>query len=148
MAKNNFKEKATKKTSKNPKIGQAKISPAAVELRNGNSTDHLNALFSFCDSCPNHFQLSEWQSTELKSLVDTFKNMGKRPWSELKADRGLQIKMVDPKYFSKKLPDFISQDVTIHELRVSKRARIFGHRTGNVFNIIWFDRNHDVYKMS
>lgn len=122
------------------------ISPDAFEIPDTGSTDHLNPVFSFMDVCPNHFQLSDWQGDELKALIACLRDMSGRKWSEVRMNKG--FKSVDPRTFSKELPQYISPEVTIYEFRVSKKARIFGHRVRNVFRVVWFDRNHEVYPMS
>lgn len=122
------------------------ISHDAFEVPDEGSTDHLNPVFSFGDCCPNHFQLSDWQGDELKALMNTLRELSGKKWAEVRRIKG--FKNVDSSTFSHELPNYISPDVTMWECRVSKRARLFGHRSRNVFNIVWFDRNHDVYPMS
>lgn len=121
---------------------------AVIAPEDTGSTDHMPPVLSFKDVCPNHFQLEEWQGTELKQLVDTLKKLGNSTWQDALKIKGLGIKIVDPKTFSKDLPEYISPDVSIYECRVSQRARLFGYRIRNVFHVIWFDRNHEVYPMS
>ncbi|WP_437833802.1 hypothetical protein [Sorangium sp. So ce1153] len=33
-----------------------------------------------------------------------------------------------------------------YQLDISKLGRLFGFRIGNVFNVVWWDRDHEVYK--
>lgn len=145
MAKSKTKSTIAARIQSGNRVGDKIISPEAVKLNSSGSTDHMMPVFSFCDACPNHFQLSDWRKDELKALMDTFKDMGGKPWSEVRKIKG--FKAVDPATFSQKLPKYISPDVTIHECRVTGKARLFGHRTDNIFNVIWFDRNHQVYPM-
>ncbi|KGE20684.1 MAG6450 family protein [Paenibacillus wynnii] len=127
-------------------LGGKTISPEAFNVPDEGSTDHLSPVFSFIDCCPNHFQLSDWQFDELKALMATLRDLSGKQWSELRKIKG--FKSVDSSTFSCDLPAYISPEVTIWECRVSGRARIFGHRSRNVFKIVWFDRNHEVYPMS
>jgi hypothetical protein len=131
------KEKAT--------IRGRTISNEAFEVPESGSTDHMQPVFTFNDTCPNHFQLHDWQYEELKHLTEKLRDLSKKTWAEIKSVKGFMI--VDQKNFSRNLPEYISQDATIYECRISKRARLFGHRARNVFCIIWFDRNHEVYPM-
>lgn len=128
------------------RIAGKKISADAFRVPDEGSTDHMSPVFSFIDCCPNHFQLSDWQYDELKALMSTLRDFSGRQWSEVRKSKG--FRSVDSTTFSQGLPEYISPDVTIWEFRVSKRARLFGHRSRNVFNIVWFDRNHEVYPMS
>jgi hypothetical protein len=127
-------------------ISGKKISNTAFEAPDDGSTDHLYPVFSFADACPNHFQLCDWHYEDLKHLMDKFRDYSKKTWAELYRQKGFIS--VDPSTFSQELPHYISPDVTIYECRISKRARLFGHRHRSVFNVIWFDRNHEVYPMS
>lgn len=126
-------------------IGGKTISSSAFDVPDEGSTDHLSPVFSFSDCCPNHFQLSDWQSDELKALMSTLRDLSGKQWSEVRKIKG--FKSVDSVTFSRDLPAYISPDVTIWECRVSGKARLFGHRYKNVFKIVWFDRNHQVYPM-
>lgn len=105
-------------------------------------------VFSFRHADNNRYLLSEWQEDELKSLIETFKKMESLKWSEINKHKGLNCKPVDPDVLPAELPEMVSPDVTILQIRVSKKARIFGYRIKNVFHLIWFDRNHDVFSMS
>lgn len=140
----------SKKPKQHPskkQIGARGISNKLFQIPDdGLSTDHLPPVFSFVDTCPNHFQLHEWQGEELKHLINTLRDLSKRTWAEVRQIKGFL--KVDPSTFSKSLPEYLSPDITIYECRVSKRSRIFGHRVRNAFHIIWFDRNHEVYPMS
>jgi len=122
------------------------ISANATDVDFIGSTDHLSPVFSFIDTCQNHFQLHDWGREELKHLNDKFREYSKMTWSELRGIKGFQS--VNPKTFSQPLPAHISPDVTVYECRISGKARLFGHRVNNVFRVIWFDRNHEVYPMS
>jgi len=143
--------KKTKQKAKLPQqgrvhIGGKTISPELFNKPDRGSSDHMNPVFSFSDTCHNHFPLESWQGSELKHLIDKLRDMSKRPWAEIRRNKGFII--VDQRTFSTKLPDHLSEDLTIYEFRVSQRARVFGHRIHNSFHIIWFDRNHEVYPMS
>lgn len=146
--KNKNKKPKLKLKEKHIILGKTILDEAFNVPEEEGSTDNLQPVFSFRDLCNNHFQLHEWQEDEIKKLVQTFRDCGNWTWSEAKKVRGFNLKPVDPRTFSKSLPEFISPDLTILEFRVSKRARVFGYRARNVFHIIWFDRNHEVYPMS
>lgn len=135
--------------NKDVSISGKRIPNSAFEAEEEN-TNGLSPLFSFKHLCTNHFQLHEWGSEELKSLTDTFIKMEQQSWTDImkQRKRGLGYAVVDPSTFSKSLPRHISPDVSIIEIRVTQKARLFGYRWRNIFNVIWFDRNHEVYDMS
>lgn len=99
-------------------------------------------VFSFLHSSDQHCLLSDWRGDELSELIKAFKTMEALPWNQLQRHHGLGFKVVDS--FSRPLPQAISPDETIFEVRVCQRKRVFGYRAGNVFRIIWFDRNHEI----
>lgn len=141
------------KKKRKPKIGTnnysidgRKISSKAFEASKGESSEHKSLVFSFAYTCPNHFQLSDWQHEELKGLINKLRDFSNMKWSEIRKIKG--FKPVDHSTFSQPLPKNISPEVTILEFRTSGRARVFGFRLEETFYIIWFDRNHEVYNMS
>lgn len=80
--------------------------------------------------------------------MDTFRLMEQLEWNQILTHTGLQMKKANTKTLSKPLPCDISPDVTLYEIRVTQRARIFGYIFNNVFHLVWFDRRHEVYSMS
>jgi len=100
-------------------------------------------LLSFKSVCGEHYQLCEWKKEELKGLVNTFKTIENLTWGDIIRHDGLKYK---PKieHTATPLPCDFPEDASLSELRVSRKCRILGYRTGNIFNIVWFDRNHEV----
>lgn len=99
-------------------------------------------VFSFRHTSSNHCLLSDWQGTELLELIDTFKKMESLTWNEVLTHKGLQYKVIDK--HSRALPPEVSKDVSICEIRICQRKRVFGYRIDDVFRVIWFDRNHEI----
>lgn len=128
-------------------IAGKKIKKDAFDLPDDTrSTDHMSPVFSFSDTCPNHFRLDDWTKKEIKQLIDQLRLYSGMKWSDLRKIKGFGP--VDPSTFSKKLPKTISPEVKIYECRINGKMRLFGHRVKNTYHIIWFDRNHEVYPMS
>lgn len=149
MAKSKSKISTGKVKQKN-RIGGHNIKDKAVEVEDEGSTNHLKPHFSFKSVCNNHFLLSDWTSRELSDLIQTFKTLESMSWGDIMNQGkkgGLGCCVVNSAHFSKRLPETISPEVSIIEFRVNKKARLFGYRWRNVYHIIWFDRNHDVYPM-
>ena len=130
-----------KKIIKNQVPQTGKINPKAFTIEAEESKAGY-PVFSFAHVCHNHCLLSEWKGKELIELLSTFKTMESVPWHEIRRHKGLNYKPIDG--YSKPLPDFVSPDVTLHEVKVCKRKRFFGYRAGDVFRVIWFDREHEV----
>lgn len=119
----------------------SKISDKATELK-GESTDNQTPLFSFRCVCKTHCQLSEWEKTEIKSLISTLQKVEGLLWRDIKKHQGLDYKPVDKVAY--KLPSSVPPDATIEELKVNKQRRLVGYRSGRIFNLVWFDRVHGV----
>lgn len=115
------------------------------------STNKETPLLSFESFDFNHQCPSEWQSDEIKSLFQMFNKICKMTWLEIlntggKSGNktGLGFTEIEPDPF--KRPNDLSPDVTISELRVTKKARVFGARYGRTYYIIRLDRNHEICK--
>ena len=118
-----------------------------AEVQETGSTDHLNPVFSFDSTCKNHFQLNELTKGELDQLIDSLRIMSSLSWAEVKKYKGLRFK--GPlEHYNATLPEWLDRDVDVFEFAFSKRGRVFGYKSGRIFHIIWFDRNHDLYPMS
>lgn len=105
-------------------------------------------VFSFKHVDNNRYRLSEWWGDELDQLVETFKKMESLRWPDIHRHSGLDCKHVEPYEYIAELPEMISPDVKILQIRASKKSRIFGYRWKHVFRLVWFDKNHDVRPMS
>lgn len=147
MSKRN-KRKIKYQKNDNRQLRGKKIADEAFETTFIQDTDDMTPTFSFKSCSNNRFKLSEWQPKEIEQLISVFKKLESCSWKEIRRNKGFGYKIVDPDTFSCNLPENISPDETIIELRVSKKARLFGYRGKNIFYIIWFDRNHEVYPMS
>lgn len=91
-------------------------------------------VFSFMHVSDQHCLLSDWSGDELIQLIQTFKIMEQLKWPNLKSHRGLNFKPIDK--YSKPLPQDVSPDVTVCEIKVCEVKRVFGYRVGNVFRIL------------
>lgn len=131
-----MKPKKVPKTSKK----NSKVPTQAFELKNDVNYFTLTPVFKFSNVDQNKWKLEEWQSRELKDLIDTFKKMEQLSWNDIFKHRGLNVKAIEDVNYPKE----ISPDETIYEIRVCKVKRVFGFIDKNIFNLIWFDREHSV----
>jgi len=120
----------------------------AVKLNEDDWDRDKPLLFSFRDTDKNRFVLWDLVKKELKELVKTFKLMEQLGWQGVFQHSGLKPEIHKQEQLRFKLPVDLSPDVDIYSFRFSEKGRIFGYRIKNVFYLIWFDRNHDVYPMS
>ena len=99
-------------------------------------------VFSFMHVADKHCLLSKWRGKELDELIEALKTMEQLTWDRIGTHNGLRFTPISNP--AKPLPERVSPDETIYEIRVCSVKRVFGYRTGNVFRILWFDREHEV----
>jgi hypothetical protein len=127
---------------------------ATTQTTKSGSTDNEQPSFSFIHADNNKYQLSEWDSQDIDDLVNALKKIGSLTWFQIKSQGSKQrgesvgcgFKIVTDNY--PKLPESISEDVTISEMRVCKKKRILGFRmpSSPIYCLVWFDRNHKIFR--
>jgi hypothetical protein len=136
------------KQSRNTKSG--KISQeATANVSQGGSTDHQNPSFRFAYADENRWRLSDWQPDEILDLVRNLKKIEKHTWSQIKGQGsrhrgdtvGCGYKIINN---LPSLPEGVSEDHKISEMRICQRKRIFGFRMNSIYYIVWFDRDHSI----
>lgn len=85
-------------------------------------------------------------STFLWTPLNFLKKVEKVTWGELMKIDGFNFENRDPSSIRAKLPDHLSEDLTMISLRVSQKFRIWGFRNGRVYHIVWFDKEHKIDK--
>lgn len=113
------------------------------------STDNENPSFRFKYVDKSRWCLSDWQSKELDDLIQALKKIENYTWEQIRRQGsktkggsvGTGYKIINN---PPPLPADISEDVTFSEMRVCQRKRIFGFRSGSIYYIVWFDRDHSV----
>ena len=124
---------------------------APASLEQVASTDHLTPTFSFKHVDDANYMLHEWEKDEIRQLVARLKMMEHMTWHLIKASGGygkssggLGFKPLKLQTLHCRVPDYIANQHTLTEFRVSSKMRVMGFREGGVFSIVWFDRTHDV----
>lgn len=113
------------------------------------NADEQHPSFRFEYTDENRWLLSDWQSSEIDDLIHGLKKIERYTWAQIKSQGSKQrggsvgcgYKLITN---HPKLPESISEDVKLSEMRVDERKRIFGFRVGSIYYIVWFDRNHSV----
>lgn len=108
------------------------------------STDNDTPLFSFGHLCDNNFMMHILGKTELKELHRFLKKISKMTWNQVRASESIGYKPIPRTSLSCAVPDSVSRDARIDEMRVTQEHRIFGFKAEGIFNIIWFDPTHDI----
>lgn len=124
-----------------PKKGKrSRIPIEATQLKTSYDDDF--GRFAFSSVCENHCLLEDWQKAELERLIYCFKKIESLTWKQIKKDSGLDYE--SHSYIAVPRPQTLPPDASLDSIRVNLKMRLFGYRTQNVFNIIWFDKNHIV----
>ena len=90
--------------------------------------------------------ISSWQSKELEGYRKTIDKIQSLTATKLKNEGGLSLKSHKAKPatgFSR--PKSLSPEIKLCEVRASGKARLHGVIIGNVFHLVWLDRNHEVF---
>jgi hypothetical protein len=145
-----MQKKHLPKQKQNSKNIPKKISEESIaKVTQGGSTDDFNPSFRFTYADENNWCLSEWNASEIDDLIRALKKIEKYTWSQIKTQGsktkgesvGCGFKVIKQHPV---LPERISEDVNISEMRVCVKKRIFGFRIDSVYYIVWFDRDHSV----
>ncbi|MBR8834349.1 MAG: hypothetical protein DSM106950_10020 [Stigonema ocellatum SAG 48.90 = DSM 106950] len=134
-----------KKDTKGSKIPEN----ATANAFQAGTTDHLRPSFRFTYADENRWHLSEWNADEIKDLIRDLKKIEKYTWLQIKeqgskqrgSSVGCGFKIIQN---HPNLPNNVSEDVTISEMRIGQKKRIFGFRLESHYYIVWFDRDHSV----
>lgn len=86
--------------------------------------------------------LSQWQRDEVKSAMNTLRMFCSMRWPDILrtgGSLGSKQGMGYTLYKNISFPE-VGDDVKVHGIRASDVARIYGHRVGNTWHVIRFDR--------
>lgn len=113
------------------------------------STNNAKPLLSFELFDSGHECPSTWRSNEIKLLFQMFNKACKMTWIDIlktggKNKTGLGYTELNHDPFTR--PKTLSADLTISELRVTQKARVFGIRVDRTYYVLRLDRNHNVIK--
>lgn len=91
--------------------------------------------------------LSKCQREEKAAFASTLHQLGQRTWGEINGlDRHKNGSEIIPRESIKgKIPNHITPDVRFIAFRFYKKAPMVGYREGNIFHIIWLDRQFILY---
>ena len=99
-----------------------------------------------------HECFSEWQADELKAFTELQSKLAQMTWSQIHRSSGKNNKtgIAYTRVSSEDVPEFaeknlLSKDITFSEMRVTKKARLFGFRVKSVFYVVALDRGHKVF---
>ena len=94
----------------------------------------------------NGCSITDWQGSELKLLIESFKKLETLTWKQILLDNGLNYER--NKFIAIPLPSEFPNDAKLCSFRVNQKKRIYGYRAQEFFYIIWFDKNHIVCPMN
>ena len=109
------------------------------------TTDQKRAVFSFAHfdgraECP-----STWKK-DIKNLFATFRKVSQMTWEQIRKTGGGDKTGLS--YTPYKMPPFrvnwLTEDDTVTSMRITRKARIFGVRRGQVYFVIRLDRRQAV----
>jgi hypothetical protein len=99
---------------------------------------------SFLHLCENNGQLHDLSKQDLKQLSKFLRRISSMTWSQIRSSDGIKMKKIPRYSISFSLPQTVSEDEEIFELRVSQEHRLWGFPNNGTFYVIWFDPTHVV----
>ncbi len=141
---------------KNPRHNQEeKVKKIPISIEDGNAYLKERPLWSF-KKLDNSGQ--KWQISNL-SIVNQLKAYEGMTWSEISSSSGGKAKgngsnshFVSISNLSREAKQRIidinlgSEDV-LYSLRLGSRKRLYGILNSRIFEIIWYDENHEIYPL-
>jgi hypothetical protein len=112
------------------------------------STIHNKVVFSFELFDQDHECPSTW-SDEIRGLFLMFKKASGTTWNDVFKSGGRPGNKVGLGYtiFSNPpfaRPQILSQDISISEMRVGRKGRVFGAHKLGIYYVIRLDKNHEI----
>ncbi|EOP46686.1 MAG6450 family protein [Bacillus cereus] len=124
-----------------PQIEETKRIPRPVVNQ---STIHEYPTISFQHLCDKNGQLHELTKRDLKHLSNFLRRVSVMTWSQIRLSDGIKTKKIPITSLRYTLPNSVSEEEEILEMRVSQEHRLWGFQNQSTFYVIWFDPNHSV----
>lgn len=113
--------------------------------QDSNNTENSNVLVSIRFLQYDYQCFSEWTKSQMKSYWKFQDKVFKCTWNLLKSHDGLKMKEISRKnYPGSTFLNRLSPEISIVELRVSKRMRVHGFRKDSVLYVCWLDKDHQI----
>lgn len=110
------------------------------------SSDAVNPIFSLRHLDKN-FSLTKCTKEEKAAFADTLYKLSQLSWQELRqAPRhGLSYERISINAIRGAIPSHIAKEVGFIAFRFYGKAPIVGYRDGEIFHIVWVDREFKLY---
>jgi hypothetical protein len=99
---------------------------------------------SFSHLCESKGQLQDLSKQDLKQLSNFLRRISSMTWAQIRSSDGVKMKKIPRHSLSYALPQTVSEDEDIFEMRVSQEHRIWGFPNNGTFYVVWFDPTHAV----
>lgn len=98
----------------------------------------------------NNYHLSDCTNEEKLSFLDALLKRSKMRWCEIEQANksGLGKENIDRNSIKVPIPSVVKEDAKIWALRFKGKAPMVGYREGEIFHILWIDRDFTLYNHS
>jgi hypothetical protein len=126
---------------------------AALLLKNNNEGDSAFVFTSLRFIQHNYQCFHEWTKSEMREFWNFNSSIHEKTWTIVygtatknkRSKSGLAYTtMAVNKYPNPEFKKQLSPDITIFELRVSRKIRVHGFRADSIFYICWLDKGHSI----
>lgn len=144
----------------------SKIKALRLQRAQGASRGPLRAVVTECADCPhrdkeapsfrfgfqasNRVSFDQLTSSQQRNVLATFAKMEAKSWQDILetggksgSATGLGYGPVHERALRRLLPESFPEGKRLTHFRASGGERVFGFRDSSVFNVTWFDPNHE-----
>ncbi|WP_196757837.1 hypothetical protein [Gluconobacter potus] len=110
------------------------------------SSDSQKPLFCF-EHMVSGYDINECERNEKAQILSALYTRSRMSWSELRTAprHGLGYEKIARTSINPTVPEVITEDVDIIAFRCIGLAPMIGYKDGNIFRIVWIDREFKVY---
>lgn len=132
------------KKIKRPEINQGQH--VRANPNTSSSTNHLTPLFCFRHLVATH-SVEACERDDRAALAVQLSKVGSIPWNEIQKSHrhGLGCETIARSSLNVAIPASITEDASLLAFRFSGMKPMVGFRMGQIFHIVWLDREFKVY---
>lgn len=124
----------------------AKVRQYSYRVPDSSPSIQDKPIFSFHYLQDSHC-ISRCNTEQKAAFADTMRLLSKMTWQEIKSSHrhGLGSEKIPRHQFYATIPNQVADDEVLLSIRFYRRAPMVGIRRNQIFHIIWFDIDFDVY---
>lgn len=113
------------------------------------STNHKHPIFCFKHLCKHEYGLRECNDQFKGEVLRLIHELSQLTWQQIQNDKrqGFGHEKIPVRQIKASIPRELTEDCEeVCVFRISSKARLAGHRKDQVFQVLWLDPHHKLYK--